>query len=246
MASSTKSETRVDEIAAGIYRLSTVVGVGAEKSTPFTFNQFLIDADEPLLFHTGQDSLFSSVSTAASGIIDLQRLRWIGFSHIESDECGGLNSWLAAAPRATAMHSPIGCNIWVNEWASRAPRALVDGERLDLGGKIVRYLATPHLPHGWDAGLLFEETTATLFCSDLLTQLGDPPAVTSGDILGPALAVEKALGFTSVTADAPAATRRLADLSPGLIATMHGSSFSGDCGTVLRDLADYYAARLRA
>ncbi|QQS12879.1 MAG: MBL fold metallo-hydrolase [Rhodospirillales bacterium] len=239
------NETRVDEIAAGIHRLSTFVP-GTAGPAGLQFNQFLIDADQPMLFHTGQRSLFPGVSAAVARIMPLERLRWIGFSHIESDECGALNEWLAAAPAATAMHSRLGCNIWLNEWAARPPRAMVDDERLDLGGKVVRWLATPHLPHGWDAGVVFEETTATLFPSDLFTQAGDPAATTGGDILDPSLAVEKSFGFTSVTPTAPSTTRRLADLAPRAIAAMHGSSFLGDGAATLRGLADFYAGRLRA
>lgn len=237
-------ETKVDEIADRIYRLATfvpgVAGVG------LTFNQFLIDADEPLLFHCGQRALFPSVSAAASRVIDLQRLRWITFSHVESDECGSMNDWLAAAPTATAAHGRVGCNIWLNDTAIRPPRALADGERLDLGGKTVRRIDTPHLPHCWDAGLIFEETTCTLFTSDLFTQLGEPAAVTDRDVAGAAVEVEKILPFTSLTPNAAPTVRKLAALAPRTLAIMHGSSFSGDGATMLSRLADYYADQLRA
>jgi flavorubredoxin len=237
-------ETKVDEIADHINRLATfipgVAGAG------LTFNQFLIDADESLLFHTGQRALFPSVSAAASRIIDLERLRWITFSHVESDECGAMNEWLAAAPRATAAHGRVGCNIWLTDTAIRAPRALADAERIDLGGKIVRRIDTPHLPHCWDAGLLFEETTRTLFTSDLFTQLGEPTAVTDHDIAGAAIEVEKILPFTSLTPAAAPTVRKLAALAPGTLAVMHGSSFSGDGAAMLSRLADHYAEQLRA
>ena len=237
-------ETRTDEIAPRIYRFSTFVA-GTAGPEGLAFAQFLIDADQPLLFHTGQHSLFPSVSAAVARVIDPAKIRWIGFSHVESDECGALNDWLAIAPQAEAIHSRLGCNIWLNEWAIRKPRALTDNERFDLGGKSVRWLGTPHLPHGWDAGLLFEETTSTVFTSDLFTQRGDPVATTSGDILDPSLSVEEAFGFSSVTPAAPGTVRRLADLAPKTIAAMHGSCFLGDGAAVLRDLAAFYEGKLR-
>ena len=237
-------ETRVDEIADRIYRLATflpgVAGVG------LTFNQFLIVADEPLLFHTGQRALFPTVSTAAARIIEIERLRWITFSHVESDECGAMNEWLAAAPRATAAHGRVGCNIWLNDSAIRPPRALADAERIDLGGKIVRRIDTPHLPHCWDAGLIFEETTGTLFTSDLFTQLGETAAVTDRDIAGVAIEVEKILPFTSLTPAAAPTVRKLAALAPRTLAIMHGASYSGDGAAMLSRLADHYAQQLRA
>src|SRR5271168_156765 len=200
-------ETRVDEIAEKIYRLSTLVP-GTAGPGGLTFNQFLIDADEPLLFHCGQRFLFPSISSAVAMLIPIERLRWITFSHVESDECGSMNEWLAAAPNATAAHGQLGCNIWLKDTAIREPRALSDGEVLDLGGKKVRRLDTPHLPHCWDAGLIYEETTGTLFTSDIFTQPGDGPARTEGDILGPALALEKILPFTAVSPDTVAMLRK--------------------------------------
>jgi flavorubredoxin len=237
-------ETRVDEIAEKIYRLSTFVP-GTAGPGGLTFNQFLIDADEPLLFHCGQRFLFPTVSAAVGNIIAVDRLRWITFSHVESDECGSMNDWLAAAPGATAAHGNIGCNIWLKDTAVRAPRALADGEVLDLGGKRVRRIDTPHLPHCWDAGLLYEENTGTLFCSDLFTQMGDGPALTDGDIVGPAIAVERRLGFTAVTPKTAPMVRKLAALSPRKLAVMHGSSFSGNVSSVLEALAGFYDEQFR-
>jgi flavorubredoxin len=237
-------ETKIDQIADGVYRLSTFVP-GVAGPAGLTFNQFLVDADEPLLFHCGQRSLFPSVSAAVSRIIDLARLRWVTFSHVEADECGSMNDWLDAAPRATAAHGRVGCNIWLNDIAVRPPRALRDGEVLDLGGKKVRRLDTPHLPHCWDAGLLYEETTGTLFCSDLFTQAGNGPALTGEDVLGPALALEKALAFTSLTPNAAPTVRQLAQLQPRKLAIMHGPSFSGDAVSMLEGLARYYEEQLR-
>src|SRR5262245_18939684 len=231
-------ETRVDEIAERIYRFSTFlpqVGPGG-----LSFNQFLVDADEPLLFHCGHRALFPSVSQAAARIIDVSRLRWIAFSHIEADEFGALGQWLEAAPRATVTHGAIGCAIWLNDQAPRAPRALADGEVLDLGGRRVRRLDTPHVPHCWDAGLLFEESTGTLFTSDLLTHVGNPPALTNGDILGPAVEAERRFGYTALTPATGTTIRRLAALQPRTLAVMHGSSFSGDAPAVLGTLATFY------
>ena len=193
----------------------------------FTFNQFLVDAEQPLLFHCGQRALFPAVSQAVARIMDLRRLRWIAFSHIEADECGALGEWLAAAPEATVTHGAIGCAIWLNDQAPRPPRALADDEVLDLGGRRVRRLDTPHVPHCWDAGLLYEETTGTLFTSDLFTHAGNPAALTDGDIIGPAMEAEKQFGYTALTPATGATIRRLAKLEPRTLAVMHGSSFSG-------------------
>ena len=236
-------ETKIDEIADHIYQLSTFVpgiaGVG------LGFNQFLIDAGQPLLFHCGPRALFSAVLAAAARIMNINRLRWITFSHVEADECGSMNDWLAAAPHAVAAHGRVGCNIWLNDAATRPARELADGERLDLGGKTVRRIDTPHLPHCWDAGLLYEESTSTLFCSDLFTQPGPQPAVTSADVVGPAIMVEKMLPFTSLTPTAGPTVRRLAALQPRTLAIMHGASFVGDGAQALETLAGYYEKQLR-
>lgn len=231
-------ETRVDEIAKGIYRLSTFLPAAGPSG--FTYNQFLVEAEEPLLFHCGQRALFPAVSRAVARVLDVRRLRWIAFSHIEADECGALEEWMAAAPDATVTHGAIGCAIWLNDQAPRPPRALADGDALDLGGRRVRRLDTPHVPHCWDAGLLYEETTRTLFTSDLFTHVGDPPAVTGGDIMGPAMAAEKQFGYTGVTPATGATIRRLAGLAPRTLAVMHGSSFSGAAAPLLESLAGFY------
>ena len=231
-------ETRVDEIAERIYRLSTFLPAVGPKG--LTFNQFLVDADEPLLFHCGQRALYPAVSTAAARVMDPRRLRWITFSHVEADECGALAEWLDAAPSATVAHGAIGCAIWLNDQSPRPPRALANDEVLDLGGRRVRRLDTPHVPHCWDAGLLYEETTGTLFTSDLFTHVGDPAAVTGGDIMGPATAAEQQFGFTGVTPATGATIRRLAGLAPRTLAVMHGSSFSGAAAPLLESLAGFY------
>lgn len=231
-------ETKVDEIAERIYRLSTFLPTGGPSG--FTFNQFLVDAEQPLLFHCGQRALFPAVSQAMARVMDPCRLRWIAFSHIEADECGALGEWLDAAPEATVTHGAIGCAIWLNDQAPRPPRALADDEVIDLGGRRVRRLDTPHVPHCWDAGLLYEEATGTLFTSDLFTHLGNPIALTDGDILGPAVAAEKRFGYTALTPSTGATIRRLAKLEPRTLAVMHGSSYSGAAAPVLESLADFY------
>jgi hypothetical protein len=173
-------ETRIDEIAPRIYRLSTYVAAIAPPAG-FSFNQFLIDADEPLLFHTGPRRMFPLVSAALSRIIPLGRLRWISFGHYEADECGAANEWLGVAPQAQIAHGLTGCMVSLNDMLDRAPRALADGELIDLGGRKLRYIDTPHVPHGWDAGLMYEETTETLFCgSSSISAIARPsPKATS-------------------------------------------------------------------
>ncbi len=238
-------ETRIDEIAPGIYRLSTFVREIAPPAG-FTFNQFLIDADAPLLFHCGPRTMFPLVSAAAGKVVPLQRLRWITFGHFESDECGSMNQWLAAAPRAEVAHGFVGCMVSLNDMADRPPRALSDGEVIDLGGKRVRHIDTPHVPHGWDARVLYEEATGTLLCGDLFTHLGNGPALTGEDIVSPAAAAEDVFQATSLTPITAPTIRKLSDLRPRTLALMHGSSFVGDGAAALRGLADDYERRLTA
>ncbi len=236
-------ETKVDEIAERIYRFSTFA---PEIAAPagFTFNQFLIDADEPLLFHCGSRSLFLLVSKALGAIMPVERLRWISFGHIEADECGAMNLWLAAAPRAQVIHGQIACMVSLNDLADRPPRALADGEIIDLGGRRVRYIDTPHVPHAWESGLIYEETTRTLFCGDLFTQIGQGPALVTESVLEAAIAAENAFQATALTPATGPTIRMLATLAPRRLAMMHGSSYEGDCGKLLSGLADYYDAAL--
>jgi flavorubredoxin len=237
-------ETRISEIAAGIYRLSTYVPDIAPPAG-FTFNQFLVLGDEPLMFHTGLRKMFPLNRDAVSRIMPPERLRWIAYGHFEADECGALNEWLAVAPQAQAAHGQTGCLVSLNDAADRPPRALMDGETIDLGaGKRVRFIDTPHTPHGWDAGVLFEESTRTLLCGDLFTQLGDGPALTEGDVVGPAVAAEDLFKYSSLNPDMGTTIRALAKLSPHTLALMHGPSFSGDGGAALRALADDYDRRV--
>ena len=234
--------TRVDEIAEGVFRISTFVA-GIAPPAGFVFNQFLIVADAPLLFHTGHRRLFPAVREAVARVIAPECLRWISFGHVEADECGAMNEWLAAAPQAQVAHGATACDISLNDLADRKPRKLADGETIDLGGKRVRYIDTPHTPHGWEAGLLFEETTETLLCGDLFTQTGDPGALTEGDIVGPAAAAEELFRFSSLHPEMGATIRRLAPLAPKTLALMHGPSFAGDTSGALTALADDYDRR---
>lgn len=238
-------ETRIDEIADGIYRLSTLV---PEVSPPsgFTFNQFLIKADKPLLFHCGHRRMFPLISAAVAKLMPLEKLHWLAYSHAEADECGGLNEWLAAAPEAMVAHGAVGCAIWLGDAATRPPRKIADNEAIDLGGKRVRFLVTPHLPHGWDAQLLFEETTSTLFCSDIFGHAGDGPALVATDIVGKAIDSERRSHSMSLTPTTAPSLRRLAALQPKRLALMHGSSFAGDAAGALDALANHFAAELRA
>jgi len=238
-------ETRTDEIADGIYRLSTFVpGIGPDG---LRFNQFIISGDEPLLFHTGPRAMFPLVHAAVGRLLRPEKLRWITFGHYEADECGSMNQWLAAAPQAEVAHGQTGCMVSLNDMADRAPRILQDGETIDLGaGKRVRYIDTPHIPHGWEAGVLYEETTGTLLCGDLFTQYGDGPALTESDIVGPAIAAEDMSHYSSLHPTMGATIRRLATLAPRVLALMHGPSFTGDAASALRALADDYDHRVRA
>ena len=230
--------TKTDEIADGIFRFSTYI----PELTPegFTFNQFLIKADEPLLFHTGSRALFPLVSEAVSRVVPIHTLRWITFGHVEADECGSMNQWLDAAPGSKIAHGVVGVDVSLNDMANRPPRALQDGEVIDLGGKRVRHIDTPHVPHGWEARVLFEETTRTLLCGDLFTHTGNGPAVTSSDIIDPARRAEAIFQASCITPATGSTIRKLADLSPKTLAIMHGSSYNGDAVRALRDLATVY------
>jgi flavorubredoxin len=234
-------ETSVDEIAEGIYRISTYVPEVAPPAG-FTFNQFLIAAEDPLLFHTGMRQLFPAVSAAVSRVIPLERLRWVAFGHVEADECGAMNEFLTAAPHAEVAHNTLGCLVSLNDLADRPPRPMDDGETLDLGGKQVRRqvrnINTPHVPHNWEARVLFEEETRTLFCGDLFTHVGNGPAITDNDLIELALDAEQMFRQTSCLTATLATLRSLAALEPRTLAVMHGSSFHGDGAHALNALAD--------
>lgn len=237
-------ETKISEITDGIYRLSTFVPDIAPPAG-FTFNQFLVLGDEPLMFHTGLRKMFPLNRDALARIIPPEKLRWIAFGHYEADECGAMNEWLAAASNAQGAHGQTGCMVSLNDMADRAPRVLADGETIDLGrGKRVRYIDTPHIPHGWDAGVMFEESTGTLLCGDLFTQLGDGPALTEGDVVGPAIVAEDLFKYSSLNPGMGATIRGLTALAPRTLALMHGPSFVGDGAAALRALADDYDRRI--
>lgn len=236
-------DVQTTEIGPAIYRFSTFV---PEIAAPFgfTFNQYLIGADDPLLFHCGPRMMFDGVSRALARIMPPSRVRWISFGHVESDECGSMNQWLEAAPDAQVAHGATACLVSLNDLADRPPRVLADGEKIELGGKRVRWLDTPHAPHAWESGLVFEETTETLFCGDLFTHLGNGPALTRESIVEPAVKAEEMFKSSSLTPTTGPTIRNLAALKPKRLAVMHGSCFEGDCENALLALADYYDSAL--
>ena len=237
----TQSGTSVHEIADGIYRISTPVAIEGGRS--FSFNQYLVADDAPLLFHTGPRRMFPLVREAVASVLPVATLRHVAFSHVEADECGALNEWLAVAPQAAPLCGRVAAMVSIADLADRPPRALADGETLALGRHTVRWFDTPHLPHGWDCGLLAEDSTATLLCGDLFTQGGDGlPALTESDILGPSEAFRREMDYFSHTRDARALIEKLAASAPSTLACMHGSAWRGDGAALLRALADALAA----
>jgi flavorubredoxin len=241
MITNRESGTNVHEVAPGIYRINTPIAlpVGA-----FNFNQYLVQDDEPLLFHTGPRQLFPLVRQAVEAVLPAERLRYIGFSHVEADECGSLNQWLALAPQAVPLCSRIAAMVSVTDLADRAPRALADGEELSIGRHRLRWFDTPHLPHGWDSGLMMDLGTRTLFCGDLFTQAEDAGApLTEGDILGPSEAFRQPLDYYAHAPQTGALLARLAEQRPTTLACMHGSAWRGDGAALLRHLAEAVQAR---
>ena len=236
-----QSGTNVHEISDGIYRINTPVQI--EGAGGFSFNQYLIVDDEPLLFHTGPRKMFALVREAVARILPVERLRYIAFSHVEADECGSLNEWLVAAPQSVPMCGTIAAMVSVIDLADRAPRALADEELLPLGTHSVRWYDAPHLPHGWECGFLMEELTSTLFCGDLFTQGGaDCPPITESDILRPSEAFRHKMDYFSYTKNAGVILERLAAANPTTLACMHGSAWRGDGAKLLRDLSDALCA----
>lgn len=232
-----QSGTNVEEIAAGVYRINTPVTLPGDAGG-FSFNQYLIVDDDPLLFHTGPRKMFPLVREALASVIDPARLRHIAFSHVEADECGSLNEWLAASPDATPLCGTVAAMVSITDLADRAPVALADGESISLGRHRVRWIDTPHLPHAWECGFMMEDSTRTLLCGDLFTQGGATlPALTAGDILGPSEAFRRSMDYFSHTRNADAMFERLAQLAPTTLACMHGSAWSGDGAALLRALA---------
>jgi flavorubredoxin len=232
-------ETIIDEIAPDVFRLSTWTDRIAPPAG-FTFNQFLVRGEDPFLFHTGTRELFSLVSSAVNRLVPLTDLRWISFAHVEADECGAMNLLLGAAPSSQVVHGDLACMLSLNDMADRPPYPIGD-RALDIGGHVLRFLPTPHVPHNWESGLWFDETTRTLFAGDLFTQVGGGPAVIETDLVGAALAAEELFHSTALTPALAPTLHRLAALEPTTLALMHGPSFRGDGADQLRRLAAGYA-----
>lgn len=229
---------RIDEIAPDLYRICIYV-----PEFDLEFNHFLVRDDEPLLFHTGYHRTFNEMREAVSKLIKPESIRWIGFSHFESDECGSLNKWLDLAPEARPVCTFLAATLSVNDHAIREAKAMTEDDTLSTGRYRYRFLSTAHLPHGWDAGVLYEEAKGTLFCSDLLFHFGQNAPLTSSDIIGRVrdsfLNMQKSPFGYSVpyTPQTDRIIEKLAALKPATIATMHGSSYSGDGAQALRDYA---------
>jgi len=237
------SGTTVSEIAAGIYRISTALPPAVFPGG-FTFNQFLVVDDAPLLFHTGPRKMFPLVRQAVQHVLgDVAKLRYVGFSHVEADECGALNDFLAVAPNAEPVCGTIAAMTSVGDLADRPPVVLADGAELSLGGKRMRWLDAPHLPHNWECGFMAELTTRTLLCGDLFTHGGaDLPALTESDVLGPSEAMRKGIGGVAIERDTRKLLQKLAAVEPTTLAIMHGSSYRGDGSKLLLALADALGA----
>ncbi len=236
-----QSGTNVYEIADGIYRINTPVQF--EGGAGFSYNQYLIVDNQPLLFHTGPRKLFPLVREAVASVLPAEQLHYIALSHVEADECGSLNEWLAAAPQSLPVCGTVAALVSISDLADREPRALADGEAISLGTHTVRWHDTPHLPHAWECGFLSEEKTRTLLCGDLFTQGGaDLPPITESDILGPSEAFRQGMDYYSHTKNARKLLEKLASTEPTTLACMHGSAWRGDGAHLLRALADALSA----
>ncbi len=236
MITNSQSGTNIAEIAAGIFRINTPTKLPGEVG--FSFNQYLIVDEAPMLFHTGQRKLFPLVREAIDAVLPVERLRYLALSHFEADECGALNELLAAAPNAVPLCGQIAALVAINDFADRAPRALADGEELSLGSRTIRWFDTPHVPHAWECGLMLDATTRTFFCGDLFTQGGPGDvAVTEADILGPSEAFRKPMDYFAHAPQTRATLERLAREAPTTLACMHGSAWRGDGARLLRELA---------
>jgi flavorubredoxin len=242
MITNTQSGTNIHEVADGIYRINTPVSMNGA-ADQFNFNQYLIVDDAPMLFHTGPRQLFALVSEAICAVLPIERLRYIGLSHFEADECGALNSLLAAAPEAVPVCSQIAAMVSIGDFADRAPRALADGEDLALGRHTLRWFDTPHMPHAWECGLMLDVSTRTFFCGDLFTQGGaGSVALTESDILGPSEAFRAPMDYFAHAPQTGAILERLARERPGTLACMHGSAWRGDGAQLLRELSRVLAS----
>lgn len=231
-------DTEIDEIGPGTFRLSTWIPGITEHG--FTMNQFLLTGDQPFLFHTGQRFLFPQVSAAIERVLPLTSLRWISFGHVEADECGSMNTFLDAAPHAEVIHGELACMVSLTDMCDRPPVAATD-QALDIGGHSLRFIPTPHVPHNWEAGLWFDETTSTLLVGDLFAHVGRCPALIEDDIVAPALDAEDLFHATGLNSNLAPTLEQLARLEPTTLALMHGASYSGDGAAQLRALSDGYA-----
>jgi flavorubredoxin len=237
MITNSQSGTNIQEVADGIFRINTPVSMGGDAGG-FSFNQYLIVDDAPMVFHTGQRGLFPLVSEAIRAVLPLEKLRYVGLSHFEADECGALNSFLAGAPEAQAVCGQLAAMVSIGDFADRAPRALGDGEELKLGRHVMRWFDTPHMPHSWECGLMFDTTTRTFFCGDLFTQGGSGEvALTESDILGPSEAFRAPMDYYAHAPQTESILERLAGERPTTLACMHGSAWRGDGARLLRELA---------
>lgn len=236
MITNSQSGTNIQEIAAGIFRINTPISIPA--AGKFSFNQYLIVDDAPLLFHTGQRRLFPLVSEAIRAVLPLERLRYLGLSHFEADECGALNAFLAEAPNAIPICSQIAALTSIGDFADRPPQALADGGELPLGQHTIRWFDTPHMPHAWECGLMMDVVTRTFFCGDLFTQGGaGTVAITESDILGPSEAFRAPMDYFAHAPQTTPMLERLALEQPTTLACMHGSAWRGDGARLLRELA---------
>ncbi|HEU4592696.1 MAG TPA: hypothetical protein VFS13_17440 [Steroidobacteraceae bacterium] len=237
MITNPASGTNVHEVADGIYRINTPVSLPGGPGQ-FNFNQYLVLDDEPLLFHSGLKRMFPLVREAIGALMPVEKLRYVGLSHFESDECGALNELLAVAPQAVPVCGQIAAMVSLNDYADRQPRALADGEDLKLGRHTLRWFDTPQMPHGWDCGLMMDMTTRTFFCGDLFTQGGPGDvALTESDILGPSEAFRAPMDYYAHAPQSGAILERLARETPATLAVMHGSAWRGDGARLLRALA---------
>jgi flavorubredoxin len=235
MITNQETGTRVDEVAAGIYRICTPLDV---IPGGFTFNSYLITDDEPLLFHTGYRKMFPITLEAISKVMPAEKLRWIGGSHFEGDEFGALNDLLAAAPQATPFGAEVGVLTSLNDFSTRPARGLGDGEEFSIGSRRMKWLYTPHVPHGWDCGVLFDVSTRTLLCGDLFTQAGsNMPPVTESEILTASEGMRGMMDYYAHATSTSAILERLAGLTPEMLACQHGSAYRGDASALLRALA---------
>ncbi|MBZ5502981.1 MAG: MBL fold metallo-hydrolase [Acidobacteriia bacterium] len=230
-----QSGTQVDEVAAKIYRISTPLDV---IPGGLTFNSYLIADDQPMLFHTGYRKIFPNTVEAIRKVVPAEKLRWIGGSHFEGDEYGALNEFLIAAPEATPFGSQVGVMTSLNDYASRPARGFADGEEFSIGSRKMKWLSTPHVPHGWDCGILFDASTKTLLCGDLFTQPGtNMPAVTESEVLTASEGMRGMMDYYAHATSTSALLERLASLQPAMLACQHGSAYRGDGAALLRQLS---------